>query len=299
MSTSVNQAFVERFSSRVHHLGQQRMSRLRSTVYQQSDRANIYNFDRLADAAMVGGGARHATITPLNIAHSRRKATVETWDWTELVDRRDAVRVLQNPGSEYEKAAAKAYGRQVDIIIATAVESDSKTTDGAGAPVALPAGQVIGNGTGALSLDYLRQAKRKLDEAEVGDEAGGERYCAINAKGLEDLLKVTEVTSSDYAAVKALVDGSLNSYLGFNFIRTELLPAGTPQGKWQFQGDNVTGVGMLCWERNCVGLAISDDRFTRIGENAERKFSLQVYCELTMGAARIEDEGVVVIDIAQ
>jgi hypothetical protein len=294
MSTSVSQAFATRFTARVHHLGQQRMSRLRNCVYSENDRANLFRFERLASEDMVSTGSRHDTITPLNIAHSYRIATAETWDWTELVDRRDAVRILQNAGQQYVKAAAMAHGRAIDRIIATAIESDSKTQDGSGA-VALPASQLIGDGTGKMTLELLRNAKELLDAAEVSEPGLGERYLALNAKALRDLLEVTEVTSSDYNSVKALVQGELNAFMGFNVIRTEILPAASGT---VITGDNTTGVGCLAWERDCVGLAIADDKFTRVGENPERKFSLEIYTELTMGGARIEDEGVVVIDIA-
>lgn len=295
MSDSVNQAWATSFTERVHFLGQQRMSRLRNCVYSENDRANIFRFERLASEDMVTGGGRHDTITVVDIAHDYRMATTETWDWTELVDRRDAVRILQNAGSNYVRAASMAHGRAIDRIIAAAAESDTKTTDSGGA-VALPAGQLIGNGTGKMTLELLREAKELLDAAELSEPGMGDRYLALNAKALRDLLEVTEVTSSDYNSVKALVQGELNTYMGFNIIRTEILPAASGT---VITGDNTTGVGCIAWERNAIGLAIADDKFTRVAENPERKFSLEIYTELTMGAARIEDEGVVVIDIVQ
>lgn len=298
---SLNEWWVEDFESLVYHLGQQEGSRLRGTVRNRTGSGNIYNFERLAKKDMSSKSDRNQTLAASSgtaIGHSRRKATVQTWNWWESVDNADVVRILTDPESEYLISAAAAMGRKIDDIIVDAVVSNTSTTanpnpptgsGGPGVAAALPAGQVI-TGT-KMTLDLLRQAKRKLDEAEVGVMQGGYRTCVINAKALQDLLEVTEVTSADYNTVKALVQGELNTFLGFNFVRTELIPGES--------ADNVSAgkKGVLCYERSAVGLAISDDRFTRVAEDPSIGFSTRVYCELTMGAARIEDEGIVVINI--
>jgi len=292
MSTSINEAWVQSFENRVHHLGQQEVSRARSAVRNRTGKGQIYSFERMAASDMTAYSGRHADTPINNVASSRRNCTVSTWEWGELVDNADLARILIDPDSNYMKTAAYAYGRKLDEEIFDAMVSDSKTTvgtgtgGGVGAAAPFVAGQKIGDGTGALTLDDLRGAKRKLDAAEIM----GNRYCAVSAKALEDLLKITEVTSIDYNVVKALVNGELNTYLGFDFIRTELVPGAS--------ADNVTGQGTMCWVDSSMGLAISDDKFTRVGPDASKKFSNRIYCETTFGVARIEDEGVVLIDRA-
>lgn len=298
MSTTVDQAWIEDFESFLHHRGQQKSSRLANAVRRRDGVGDKYHWERLNSSDFVPYTGR-ATPSPINdVEHDRRRSTVQTYEWGELVARSDLARIIIDPENGYMRSASNAYGRRVDVSVLAAIESDTITTTGAGVAIPLPATQLIGNGTGALTLTLIRNAKRLLDEAEVGD-GPGERFLAVNAKGFEDLLQITEFVSRDYSEVKALATGMQPSFLGFQIVQTELVPAGTPQGKWQFQGDNVTGVAALAWERSCVGLAISDDKFTQVAPNPERKFGMQIYCEMTLEGARIEDEGVVVIDIAQ
>lgn len=288
MSSTVSQAFVEDFESRVYQLGQQEVSRARSCVRNRTGTGDIYNFERLAASDMAAIGSRHGATPINNVAHSRRKASVATFNWGEAVDNADLARILIDPDSEYVMSAGMALGRRWDRSIFSTAVSDTATTDGAGVAVALPAGQVITDASNPLSLDHLRQVKRKLDESEII----GPRYAAISAKGLEDLLTVTEVTSQDFASVKALVNGEINTFMGFTFIRSELVPSAAQSD------DNVTAQGALFWVRDALALAISDDRFTRIGEDPSIRFSNRIYLETTFGVARVEDEGVVVVDHA-
>ncbi len=298
MSATVGFAFVEDFESLVYHLGQQEMSRLRNSVRNRTGTGNIYNYERLASANMAASAGRNQATPVVNVEHSRRRCAVTTWEWGEIVDQEDLVRILIDPESEYLLSAGAAMGRQVDQLVAYAAV-DNTTTAGAdsGAPGTsvgeLGAGQFVGAAGGKLTLDDLRAAKRLLDQAEVGIMQGGDRYAVINAKGLQDLLEVTEVASADYNSVKALVQGDIDTFMGFKFIRTEILPGNT-------QNSNIgaSNVGCLFYERSALGLSISDDRFTRVGEDPGRKFATRIFCQLTMGVARIEDEGVVVASIA-
>lgn len=301
---SLAEAWVEDFESLVYHLGQQEMSRLRNAVRNRTGTGDIYNFERLAKQDMTEKTVRNAAAVDNSPDSSRRTAQVETWNWMAAVDHSDLVRILIDPESEYLISAGAAMGRRVDAITSTAAvgAAVSKSPLSAPASVDLPAGQILVSGTGKLTVDLLREAKRKLDEAEVGVMQGGERYCAINAKGLQDLLEVTEVASYDYNSVKALVQGEVDTFLGFNFIRTEILPGNDTSGitiPLPTNGTGTTETDMICWERSSVALAISDDRFTRVAEDPSINFSTRVYCELTMGSVRIEDEGVVAIEIAK
>ena len=283
MAVDIDQAFIEDFESRVHQKGQQEISRVRPYIRNRSGTGDIYNFEVLDPSPMAARSGLVAT--PVNgIVHSRRKAQVNTFEWGELVEQSDIVRIIIDPDSEYVKAASMAYGRQIDqSILANAL--DGTTLDGAGASIGvLGAGQIVGDGTGAMSLDFLRSAKRKLDEAEVM----GNRCIALRSNALEDLMKVTEVASSDYNTVKALVQGEINTFLGFEFKRTELTPGSAAA--------NVVGISAVCWVEDALAIAFSDDKFTRIGPDASARWSNRIYMETSFGNARVEDAGVVMID---
>lgn len=277
MSATIDEAFVEEFESLVHHLGQQEMSRAYDCVRLKSGTAEVYNFERLASEDMVVKASRHEATPVLDVVHSRRKATVATWKWGDAIDQDDEVQILINPESEYTRSAAMAHGRKIDdLIFAAAI---GLATNGDDSTTALPAGQIIGTGIAAMTVADLRAASKLLNQAEVM----GDRYIALSAQQLDDLLAETEVTSSDYNTVKALVQGEIDTFLGFKFKRTELVDLTT------------TVRSAIAWVQPAIGLGISNNKLTRIQEDPSLSFATRVYMELTMGAVRIEEEGVVQI----
>ena len=65
----------------------------------------------------------------------------------------------------------------------------------------------------------MLDAKKILDENETDPEET--RYLVCTANQLSDFLNIAEVKSSDYNSIKALVQGEVDTYLGFKFIRSE------------------------------------------------------------------------------
>ena len=56
----------------------------------------------------------------MDTPHSRRKVTMDDYDWADLIDNEDKVRMLISPQSEYAQAGAWAMGRAMDDAIITA-----------------------------------------------------------------------------------------------------------------------------------------------------------------------------------
>lgn len=285
MSSSIDQAFVYAFERNVHHLGQQMESRCRNTTRRiKYDNADRVHFETLAGADMAAKSPVRVQATPvLNLTHQKRYTAGAPYSWGEALDHSDAARVLIDPRSAYLETASAAYGRLIDTVFLAAATGAAGTGLGGSATTALGAGQLLNSGgaTG-LTLDLLRQAKKKMDQAEVM----GKRFCAAPANGIEDLLQVTEVTSADYAAVKALVNGELDTFLGFKFIPTERTP--------QLSGRK----SVVCYTDTAIGLHLPLDGFTRVGEDPSNSFMLRVYMEAVIGAVRLEEAAVVQIDIA-
>jgi hypothetical protein len=288
MSSSIPQAFVHEFANNVFHLGQQKVSRLFQVANVKYASAEKFHWDTLAAANMAAKASRLAATPVLNIAHGKRVATGTTYAWGEAIDANDAAQALIDPRSAYTQAASAAFGRQIDSVITTAATATAATgVGGGGTGVALPASQQIGGTGGAtgagqkLTVAGLRRAKQLMDEAEVSEN----RWLILSAKFLQDLLAVTEVVSSDYNTIKALVMGEVDTFLGFKFIRTEQIQTNTGNRKW-----------VLAVAENAIGLGISQDRRARVAEDPGASFATRVYLETTMGAVRIEDKGVVALD---
>jgi len=290
MSTSVNIAFVQQFKANVIHLCQQQGSRMRGVVQLKENLVGKQtHFERLASTSVVKRTTRHGDTPLVDSTHSRRRCTMNDYEWADLVDKQDEIRMIIEPKSNYAMTAAWAMGRQMDTDIFAAAVGNATAVDSsdAGSSVALGSGQKVvynfGGTAIGITLAKIRRAKKILDAAECPDFG---RILSINAQMLEELLGVTEVVSADYNSVKALVNGELNTFLGFNFIRTELTP-------WVSESSDYRG--SLAIQGSGLAMAVGQDVITRIDERADKSYSTQVYLCMTFGACRVEEEKVVEI----
>ena len=104
------------------------------------------------------------------------------------------------------------------------------------------------------------------------------KYMVFNARQRASLLNSTKATSSDYNAVKALVTGQLNSYLGFEFIRSERIGV-----------DANSDDKVLFFAKSGIKLGVGVSPKTKIGERADKNYATQVYTCMTIGATRMEE----------
>ena len=282
MSVQITTAFVEQYKSNVFHLAQQKGSKLRDAVRTESIVGKSHFFERIGSTAAVKRTSRHADTPRVDTPHSRRKVTMDDYDWADLIDDSDKVRLLISPQSEYAKAGAYAMGRTMDDVIIAAATGNAFGGVSGGSTIALPAGQKIAHGSTGLTIAKLISAKEKLDAANVDpDEA---RTLVCSAKQISDLLGTTQITSSDFNSVKALVQGDIDTFMGFRFIRSERL--GT---------DSNGNRQVLAFTNTSMGLALGKDIQTKISERADKNYSTQVYLCMTIGATRVEDEKVIEI----
>jgi len=282
MSVQITTAFVEQYKSNVFHLAQQKGSRLRDAVRSETVTGKSHFFERIGSVAAEKRTSRHSDTPRMDTPHSRRKVTMDDYDWADLIDQEDKVRMLISPQSEYAMAGAWAMGRAMDDAIIAAATGTSFGGLSGGTSVALPSTQKIVHGSAGLTLAKLIEAKEKLDANDVDpDEA---RYMIVTSKQMSNLLNLEKVTSSDYASIKALVQGQIDTYLGFKFLRTERLGL-----------DSNSDRQVLACCQSGIGLAVGADVATRISERADKNYATQVFLSMTIGATRVEDEKVVEI----
>ena len=282
MSVQITTAFVEQYKSNVFHLAQQKGSRLRDAVRSETVTGKSHFFERIGSVAAEKRTSRHSDTPRMDTPHSRRKVTMDDYDWADLIDQEDKVRMLISPQSEYAMAGAWAMGRAMDDAIIAAATGTSFGGVSGGTSVALPSTQKIVHGSAGLTLAKLIEAKEKLDANDVDpDEA---RYMIVTSKQMSNLLNLEKVTSSDYASIKALVQGQIDTYLGFKFLRPERLGL-----------DSNSDRQVLACCQSGIGLAVGADVATRISERADKNYATQVFLSMTIGATRVEDEKVVEI----
>lgn len=282
MSVQITTAFVEQYKSNVFHLAQQKGSRLREAVRTETVTGKSHYFERIGSVAAQKRTSRHADTPRMDTPHSRRKVTMDDYDWADLIDQEDKVRMLISPQSEYAMAGAWAMGRAMDDAIISAATGNAFGGVSGGTTVALPSTQKIAHGSAGLTLEKLIEAKEILDGNDVDPDEP--RYMIATSKQMSNLLNLEKVTSSDYASIKALVQGQIDTYLGFNFIRTERLGL-----------DSNSDRQVLAFCKSAIGLAVGADVSTRISERADKNYATQVFLSMTIGATRVEDEKMVEI----
>jgi len=283
MSNQITTAFVQQYSNNVQMLSQQKGSLLRSAVDVETVVGKNAFFDQVGSALAVKRTTRHADTPQMDTPHARRRVSLVDYEYADLIDNQDKIRTLIDPTSAYASAAAYALGRAQDDEIIAAISGTAYTGETGSTSTALPSAQKITeSGTDGLTIAKLRSAKELLDAASVDPSIA--RYIAVSPKQITDLLGTTEVTSSDFNTVKALANGEVNSFLGFNFIVSNRLTSASSKRL------------CLVWAQDGVKMAIGQDLMTRIDERSDKGYAHQVYVCQSIGATRMEEEKVVTIE---
>lgn len=285
MSFQVTTAFVQQYSTNVQLLLQQRGSRLRDCVTVGSYTGKAAKaVEQIGEVTAQARTSRHADTPLISTPHDARWVHPTDYEWADMIDDQDKLRMLIDPTSPYAMNGAYALGRAMDSLIITAALGAALTGENGSTSTPFDtSNQQIAVGAAGLTVAKLRTAKKKLMANEV-DVENDPLYCAVTAVQLDNLLGTTEVTSSDYNTVKALVSGSVDTFMGFKFIHTELL--------------GLDGSGdrrCIAWAKSGMHLGIWNDITTKISERADKSYATQVYVKGTFGATRVEEGKVVEI----
>lgn len=290
MSNSVTENMVQQFGTNFRILGQQRKSRLEGFCQQEGNiTGTAKTVERLGKTDAYDLTSRHADTRYVDTPHSRRWLDLQDKAWADLVDEMDKIKMLADPTSPYNMLGVAALNRAKDDVIIAAARGNARSNS---ATIALPAGQKIAEGGTGLTLTKLLATKEILDAAEVDQELdadgqadgmAAQRVMVVTTKQLTNLLGTTEIKSVDYNNVKALAQGQVDTFLGFKFVRTERLPK---SGTTRY---------CLAWSRGCVAFGWGKDIVTSIDPLPGKNYSVQVYARMSIGATRVEDEGVVEI----
>jgi len=286
MSNQITTAFVQQYGSNVQMLSQQMGSRLREAVDVESITGKNAYFEQIGSVAAQVRTSRHASTPQIDTPHSRRRVSLADYEWADLIDDADKVRMLIDPTSSYAKAAANAMGRSIDDVIITALGGNAYSGETGATSVALPSTQKFStsNQSDGLTVAKLLDAKKKMDLADVDPSIA--RYIVCGATQISDLLNTTEVKSSDFNTVKALAQGQIDSFLGFKFIMSNRL---------SFDASNTDDRLVFAFTKDAIKLAIGKDVTARISERDDKSYSTQVYYCMSVGATRMEEEKVVQI----
>lgn len=289
MSFTVDVAFVNTYKSNIQTKFQQKGSRLRPYVRVESQNAEFDFYDRIGPTTAVEMVGRHADTVFVGTDHDRRRVALRDFNWADLIDKKDRIRMLADPTSAYTMNAVYAFGRAMDDILIQAAFGTAYTDKTGSTPVTLPAGQIVTStyvesGTAAasnLTIGKLRRARYLFGKAEADTEGEADLVAVVDPSQTQSLLRTTEVTSADYNTVKALVAGQIDTFMGFKFIRSNRLPvSGTVRD-------------CLLFEKQGLTLAINSEVDVDVGPRRDKNNTVQVYVEAHFGATRMWEEKVI------
>ena len=286
MSSQITTSFVEQYKNNVQLLSQSMGSKLRGAVDIESVQANNAFFEQIGSTAAIKRTSRHGDTPQIDVPHARRRVSLEDYEWADLVDESDKVRMLIDPTSTYARAAAAAMGRSMDDVIISALGGTASTGVSGATSTALPSAQkpFSSSQSDGMTVAKLLEAKKLMDLADVDPSL--KRYVVCSPTQISDLLNTTEVKSSDFNTVKALAQGQVNSFLGFEFIMSNRLSL-----------DATNTDDRLCYAftEDAIKLAVGKDVQAKISERADKSYSTQVYYCMSIGAVRMEEVKVVEI----
>jgi hypothetical protein len=303
MSFQITTAFVEGFRNNIYMLAQQKTARLYGKSRNESQNSEVEFFERIAPTDAVDILDRHGDTPILNSEHSRRAVTLQDAEWGDLIDKMDRVRMLINPDDAYVQTAVAALNRKKDDVFIAAALGDARGGKQGASTISLPNSQklVATDGATAVNLNVLTLTlvQKKFDEADIEEDMS--RYFAYSGSQKQSLLNQEKATSSDYASVKALVMGKINSFMGFEFIRSQRLPvtsaitAYDPATGELGGGSNLAAGARRCfaWIEDGMISSHGEDLIARISERDDKRYSTQIYVAHSVGAVRMEEEKVV------
>lgn len=207
MSRELTNSAVTFFDSEVKQ-AYQNSGMLAGTVYTKNGIiGSTTSFPLMGKGLATQRTAPASDVIPMNIEHSRVNATLLDWTAPEYTDIFNSKEVNFDEVRELASTISNALGRRKDQIIIDALKAETNL-----------AGTVTEASTGLLTVAKIREAKKYMDAQGVPQTG---RTFVISASGLYGLLGEEKATSADYASVKALVSGEINTFLGFNFIMIE------------------------------------------------------------------------------
>lgn len=297
--------YVNQFNSNVFLVAQQKSSRLRGLVRTESQNGENQFFDYygMADEPQERVG-KYDDLKPTETARNRRKVNYKNYTKTEWFSELDKLNMIHDPKAPVAQSFASSFGRKMDRIIIEACLGTAYDGKEGQVPVALPNSQKIvafdgttTSGVG-LNIDTLRAIKKKFNQNEVE----GDIILVYTSEEESSLLNSTEVTSADYNTVKALVNGSVDQFMGIRFIRTELVPRLTANVTYNPANGEITGAGTVtaAKSRRCVAFvgsgvvhSIAEDMTSRVSLLDIKGDVYQLFSKMSMGGTRLEEVTVV------
>jgi len=274
MAINISNAFVTLFDAEVKQ-AYQAESVLRNTVRLRTGvEGSTHKFPKIGKG-VAQVRVPQTDVVPMNVDYSQATVTLSDYIAAEYSDIFNQAKVNFDERQELVQVVSKSIGRRADQLIIDALDSASSS---------LTVASSIGGANTNLNLAKLLETKKLMDAGNVPSQG---RHILVHANNLAGLLAETEVTSSDYNSVKTLVNGEVNTFLGFNF---HVIGDRDEGGLTLTTGDRQC----FAWHQQALGYAEGMGIKTEINYIPE-KTSYLVASMFSAGSVGIDAEGIVEI----
>lgn len=298
MSHQIPMAFVNKYRADVQLLLQQKQSKFEPYVRTESQNAQFEFYEQIGPVSAQPWGPRHGDTPLMETPHLRRRVGMSPWIWADLIDKPDRLRMLIVPDGPYTTNAVQAFNRRKDDIIIAAAFGNAFTGHEGETAVAFPESQWLRNadidaefGSEKITIGLLTAIKEAFWNNDVDEEQT--LVMAVAPNSIATLIQDEHVASSDYNTVKALVQGDIDTYMGFKFLRTTRLPV-----RMKTPGTPANGYirSNLVWVKDGILMAKGQDTSVDVDKRPDKKNSTQIMVTMDVGATRMEEKKVMAFE---
>ena len=209
----------------------------------------------------------------------------------EITEVEDPSLMIIDPNSKIVRSLGYSMGRSMDDKIFTAALGNAlnsvRASDGSNTPtnIAVPAGQVVGDWSAAISFDYITEVLEVFNANDIDMEEP--KVAFVGPRQVRELQNLTEQTSSDYVQTQALQqNGIVENWMGMTWIMSNRLFTNAPVPA-------ITEQSCIFMTRMAMGFHIPEDITTFVERDPGLSYAWRPYCQYDAGSVRVEDEHLV------
>jgi len=252
------------------------------------EKAQMINF--LGQVEFVERNTPYSDTQLTELEHTQRWITGREYDCAILIDRLDTLKMIYEPTSPYVARMQEAAMRKMDEIIMSRFFSVSKTGKDGTESTSFPSQDTIVHGGTRMSVAKLRAARKLLKKRHV-DLRTLRPHIGVTSEQIDDLLGEVAVGSTDFNAVKPLVDGEVSMFMGFTFVPYE--DNGNSQNGRGIPTSTVAGPATIrncpVWVRDGMHFGDWEGLSIMINPRPDKNNIKQAHATFTAGAERMEE----------
>lgn len=231
------------------------------------------------------------------VEHTQRWISGTEYDCAIFIDRLDTLKMIYDPTSPYVERMREAAARKLDEIVMSRFFAVAKTGKDGTTDTVFKAANTVPHANAGISVSKLRSLKKLMKKRHI-DTRTVRPVIAVTADETDALLGETQVTNSDYAALKRLEDGEVTGFMGFTFVPYEDNGGVSGDGRSipTYASGGSTIRQLPCWLMDGMHLGDWEMLTIIISNRADKNNIKQVHATLTAGATRLDEDKVFMLE---